>query len=185
MLSKELFCKLLNWAIKQEEKADKLNDALQEYSGDKDFTGFFTHDTSVIVEWLENAMGDTEETISWWVWDTDCGKAEDELCTISFPKEKKDYTIKTPEDLYDYLFNEFPLPGIQEQLLVSAQSEGVKFALRKLAESRENCSSDDYKALIKLLLNKIHDDYMIEIGVDPIMDMESCTVERPTLFRRK
>lgn len=186
MLSKELFCKLLNWAIEKIDRDKKFENALQEYAGDKDFTGFFTQDSSFIIEWLEKAMGDKNDWISWWVYETECGTVSEDLCTATDGKEngKKKWVLRTVEDLYDFLFAIYPISGIQHQLLVSAQSAGVQFALRELSLARETCSVEDFAEVMRVLLNKVNIDYMVATGVDSQMNMETYEVEQPMLFRR-
>lgn len=183
MLSKELFCKLLNWAIEKVDRDKKFENALQEYAEDKDFTGFFTQDSSFIIEWLEKAMGDKDDWISWWVYETECGTVSEDLCTAT--EDGKKWVLRTVENLYDFLFAIYPISGIQRQLLMSAQSAGVRFALQELSQARSDCSVEGLAELIRILLNKVNIDYMAVTGLESQMNMETYEVEQPTLFGRK
>jgi len=102
-MNKELFTQAVNFIIELDRKEHKLTQALQEYGGETDFMSFGTDHAARIAKWLEEVMGDDEGTISWWIWDCpDCGRADDDACTISYP-DGEEYCLKTVEDLYNYL----------------------------------------------------------------------------------
>lgn len=106
-MDKELFVEIINFIIAQEEREFKLSDALKEYGGEmSDFMSFGTDINTRIVGWLERIMKDDSQypAISWWLWDApDRGKGKKKYRTITLADSKKEYDLKTPGDLYDYL----------------------------------------------------------------------------------
>ncbi len=104
-MDKKLFVEIINFIISQEKREFALTQALKDYGGDmSDFMGFATDVNTHLVQWLEQIMHDDTEypVISWWLWDApNRGRGKKEYRTIKL--KGKEYDIKTPEDLYDYL----------------------------------------------------------------------------------
>lgn len=98
-ISRQQFTKILNWVIKQYEKSDRLSDALQEYTGDKDFTGFFSAQWDFVVEWLADVVNDTDEWIAWWMWEAEHGTAEQ--YTIEVKGDR--IFLNDAGELYDFM----------------------------------------------------------------------------------
>lgn len=95
--NKELFVKALKNLESMTAKYEKVVEAL-------DIDGVFTFgmDTiDIVIELLSALVGDTEEWVSWWVWDTNFGKSEDLITVIERCGKKVE--IKTAEDLFDFL----------------------------------------------------------------------------------
>ena len=57
LLSKELFCKFIDNILEQEKKGQELNKALENFTNDSDFTGFY-YINEFDVEFLEELLGD-------------------------------------------------------------------------------------------------------------------------------
>lgn len=196
MISCETFCKLLNHAIELEEKDKALSEALQIYSGDKEFTRFVSSEARFIVAFLEEAMGDTTGAVSWWMWDCpEKGQASDPKVYM-VEENGKTFVLKTPADLYMYLLQTVPIQVDQRQLLVAAQTEGVKFALRQLFNVyKDNVLSDmdvdttgdadgKLSLIAKLMMSKIQDNYKKTTGVGGLVDPITCEVGNPVLFSK-
>lgn len=95
--NKELFVKALKTIESMNLKYEKVVEAL-------DIDGVFTFgmDTiDIVIELLSALVGDTEEWVSWWVWDTNFGKSEDLITVIE--RYGKKVEIKTAENLFDFL----------------------------------------------------------------------------------
>jgi len=109
MVTREGFIIAINYILNLEKKEIKLTEDLQEFTGDKDFTGFMSIWPGKIVEWLESEMEDSDNYISWWLWDCpEAGKCKkDDSCSVWVNGEKsKPIVIRTSGDLYDFLTRE-------------------------------------------------------------------------------
>lgn len=192
MLTKKQFVKILNHIIKEEEKQDKLDQALREYAP-SDFTGFSKPDeTTFLVGVLEELMGDKPQGeynstyISWWLWDCpDRGRCKnDDSCTIWFGERDDENTdkivVRTPEDLYDVLLIEYGKAPTKEsvQMAVKAQDNGVKFALHYLNVLKKNNKEtknegwEERNALLDLASHKITNEYLLQRGTGADLNFE-------------
>lgn len=100
LLSKELFCKFIDNILEQEKKGQELNKALENFTNDSDFTGFY-YINEFDVEFLEELLGDENGWISWWIYE---GRENPKENAIECNGKK--WTIESPEMLYDFLFQE-------------------------------------------------------------------------------
>ena len=183
MITKEQFIKITDLIQDLEERDHNLNEALQDYTEDKDFTGFFSHTPDKILNILADLMNDTENTISWWFYDCpEMGKNPDN-CNIYDHDGKVIATILTKEQLYDYIVLEQGTLEAREKynLAFKQQTEGVKFAigeidnLRQTNKSTGNDGWEERDTLLKLIRDKIINEYMLQSGAtldltDPISD---------------
>lgn len=100
MISKEQFCKWMEDFRTLERDTRRVHEALNTL--DPDFGGLFLsrHET-MILRLIEELMDDTskDSMISWFVYDTEWGKSHN-WCKCSC---KKEFTVETPEILYDVL----------------------------------------------------------------------------------
>lgn len=176
-LTKQQFVTAINYYIDGERRFEQLNDALKVFAP-SDFTGIADCKyMPLYLEWLADVMGDEDETISWWVYECECGHRKD-LCHIwdGDPDEPDTikYDIYTAGDLYDYLLiNSIPVPTKSEmQSIIKQQEMGVKYALKvisDLIDTNTKTGNQDYEtrnALMRLIYNKIADGYVYETGID-------------------
>lgn len=180
MLKKEDFIKAINYILTEREKEAKFDLALKDFAP-SDFTGFW-RDDSALVDWLANVMEDKYENIAWWVYDTDGGKLTD-MCKITYGEpddpDYKEWDIRTPSDLYDYLMEEYlentdfqPTTNTTFDIGCKAQTEGVRFALNEIAkinkanEKTGNPGWENRKTLMTLLYNNIVNHYLQTTGLD-------------------
>ena len=176
MLTKTQFTNIINYCIKQDQKDEAFSNALQTYTEDKDFTGFFRQNTSEILGWLEDIMEDNSKypLISWWYYENDKGKND---LSIQYSKDitalqKK---IPTPEDLYDTLViesnsNSDHTEYDQITLAFTQQTQGVKFSISiidQLIQENTSTGNEGYEernALLNLVRSKIHSTYLLDSG---------------------
>ena len=108
MLERKQFKNFVNIIMSLDERDLKLTKALQEFSGDIDFTGFRDSVQDRLLDWLVETMHDSEidPVMLWWLYDApDAGK-EPENCILTeeySDGEVKEYKILNLDDLYDYL----------------------------------------------------------------------------------
>ena len=100
MLDKETFCKALSLIKAQEETDRKVTDALQ-LVGDGHFVfGTDNKYLEALLLVLKEAMGDKYDYISWWLYDA----TED--YRVWSEDESKEWLLKEPAALYDFIRNE-------------------------------------------------------------------------------
>lgn len=184
ILSKEQFCELINWALEQEDKEKKLHSDLQEYTGNKDFTGFHTNITTFIVNFLEKAMADKGGYISWWVWETNRARTEKELYTIA-ETNGKEWVISNPEKLYDYLLLAYPLSGTRRQIVCEAQDNGAKFILKQMIDASYDYINEMFGVSIRKLVETAHQSYRLASGSKELIDEKNWSAEYSPVFRRQ
>lgn len=187
MLSKEIFCNMLEWGIEQYKKEQKLSKALQEFSGD-DSTTYIGSNIDFIIDILEEEMADKDQFISWWVWDTECGTKSVRACTVKYLNGEK-HRIRTVEDLYDFLIVHYPLSKLQREIILRAQTEGVKFAISELEKYGRELGNISDEAISLKFIEKMKLNYLIETGIKTEVDskevnVDGCRVKIPdvTLF---
>lgn len=156
LLSKEDFCKYIERIIEVGENSAILEKALQVFADDIKFTGFY-FDNSFDIEFLENLLDDDNHWISWWLFE---GREDPESNYLICNKEK--FVIKTPEDLYDFLFQD-ESEDLDEYYIGGKCSINV---INDLIERIENDSNEKFKhpeeyiSLLKLtkknIMNELH-----------------------------
>ena len=172
MLKKKQFVEILNWLKKEEFKAELFEKALREYAGESDFTGFYKN-TNDVLDWLVEVMEDNGEWIYWWLYDTECGKHNTQVTQgAEGTPEYREWNIKTPEDLYDFLyFDMMDHTDLNMKMCLTQQTEGVRFALKiikdimDLNEETANEGWHDRNALLDLISAKIVTEYRIQSGI--------------------
>ena len=99
IISKSEFRQILNKLKENEEFIDEINNVLRKFG--RDGYIFLTGLEDTIVRLLENIFGDTDQWISYWVWEKDFGKNYEDGDAVD---ENGDIIhIKTAEELYDFL----------------------------------------------------------------------------------
>lgn len=102
-ISKEEFVEVINEIKEAMELWDKIEDLTANSSCQVGCQLEITHEATVI-RLLELLTFDEYEYIQWWIYETDFGKERTEI----YNSDDSVYVdIKTPEDLYDHLFNCF------------------------------------------------------------------------------
>ena len=106
-MNKKRFVDIIN-ALKSADKLQKDINALMRTAKENienDFqngASLMINHECIVIELLEEIMEDDYNTISWWMYDTECGKSKPEI----YDKEGNIIAdLKTPEDLYYYLIN--------------------------------------------------------------------------------
>lgn len=174
MISRELFKQMLSEAIAIEERDDKFEQALKDYSGMGPEVRYWTERAVTIVNWLRELTGDTDDVISWWMWDCpNQGKCKDDgECSI-WPnhREEEVIVIRTIDDLYDYLESRQPATD-KLQVAFKSQTEGVKFALNQIDKIQrknnevKNDGWEDRDGILNYIKDKIYNEYILETGAD-------------------
>lgn len=152
VLSKEQFVKYINHIIDLDESSKTLEKALQIFCNDRDFTGFF-YSCEFELKFLKDLLDDENDWIEWWIYE---GRENPEESSIECDGRK--WVIKTPEDLYDFLFQEnseeknpyydgamLCIDTINRMII---QSKNIIEKREKSGKSTENLES--YVALLKM-----------------------------------
>ena len=181
MISKDEFLSRLRELEEIEQADEQLDNALRRVAP-SDFTGFSRPElVNEKVNSLIDDMEDKYEYISWWLWDApDKGRASDDKCTVWTKDETEKWVIKTPEDLYDYLYEcaeeetdeeEDVIEYLIEKSCRRAQMDGVRFAINTILEVRHanqksnNEGAEEREALMRYLSEKISNEYAIKTGI--------------------
>ena len=99
-MKKENFVKLLDMVIDQDKMTEKLNQALEPFFDGHIISTMTYLLTDGIVAVLSDEMGDTAETIEWWLYDApDAGKGPGPHVEV----DGKEFTLRTPGELYNFL----------------------------------------------------------------------------------
>lgn len=106
MITKTNFIKIINAIIEQDKQDDKTGDAITSILDQSHYPAIFsTPLTQTLISILNNEVGGIEgdknigDDISYWLYEAKCGKHFDKVWV-----EGKEISIKTPSDLYDYLY---------------------------------------------------------------------------------
>lgn len=99
-MEKEQFCKIIEFIQELRNKEHNFSKALQEFTDDTDFTGFFTHTPDFLVKWLQEVLGDNDGWLEWWTWDNDFGQGG---LTVRNINETEDRELKSSSELYDWM----------------------------------------------------------------------------------
>lgn len=105
MISKETFVKILNYIDNMDTFAEDLNQVFKAYDRHDWIMGYAFNDDkfqSMVLNLLSEAMGDANDWVHWWVFETDFGR--DEYLRKIHDKEVV-YDLASPEKLYDFLFD--------------------------------------------------------------------------------
>lgn len=99
IINKSEFCRILSKLKKNEDFIDEINDVLRNFG--RDGYMFSTGLEDVIVRLLETVFEDTDEWISYWVWEKGFGDNYEDGDAVD---ENGDIIhIKTAQNLYDFL----------------------------------------------------------------------------------
>lgn len=99
IINKSEFCRILSKLKKNEDFIDEINDILRNFG--RDGYMFSTGLEDVIVRLLETVFEDTDEWISYWVWEKGFGDNYEDGDAVD---ENGDIIhIKTAQNLYDFL----------------------------------------------------------------------------------
>lgn len=182
MLTKKQFLERINFIIEYDKAVEKYDKALKEFAN-SDFTGYYDeklhlHLLSTLAEDMEQDPED--DLISWWLYDCpEAGKHPEHAKIWDGEKDDPDtteYDVSTPEKLYDYIFISKAKSPSKEtiKMVVKAQDNGVKFALKTIQEIRKTNKKtrgqdwEDRDTILRYTQNKIGDEYLFQrgIGVD-------------------
>ena len=110
MVKKELFVETINFIKDRNDMMLKINKLFAEEFTDSSFYPYFRYD-SILIKLLANSFNYDEniigEYIDWFCWEKDFGRIKD-LGGIIIKENgiEKEISIDTPEQLYDFLFEE-------------------------------------------------------------------------------
>ena len=98
----------MNELIGKNEVINRVNDILR---GKTDFYGIDDFGLiGTVIDVLELAFEDKEQWISWWFYETNCGKENYRYWEASEDVEKDEgHAIENPEQLYDFLISNYKL----------------------------------------------------------------------------
>lgn len=99
IINKSEFCRILTKLKENEDFIDEINNVLRKFGGDSYIFSTGLEDT--IVRLLESIFSDTDQWISYWVWEKGFGDNYEDGDAVD---ENGDIIhIKTAEELYDFL----------------------------------------------------------------------------------
>lgn len=178
MLTKKQFLTILNLILKEEDAQEKFDEAIREYAP-SDFTGFAkTGLLDTLVDFLVDAMEDSDGYISWWLWDApDRGKNKKGSRIWLGDSDDPDtevIEIVTPEQLYSFLVANYGKAPSKDTVrtIIKSQDNGIKFALKTLDEliHTNNMTSNegwtDRGALLRYARDKIENEYRLARGAN-------------------
>lgn len=96
-MTKKQFTNAINELLYLKKCEEDLNEAFGRFNPDFNYISFTRHET-LIVQVLEIAMNDTNEWISHWLFELECGKNAKKGSVI---QKGKDVPMKTISDLYN------------------------------------------------------------------------------------
>ena len=100
MISKETFCKALQMIKEQSETHSQVGKALELVCDGYFVFGAFDKYRDALLMVLKEAVNDQYDYISWWLYD------ESDTYMVWSEDESKEWCLKEPEDLYDFIRNE-------------------------------------------------------------------------------
>lgn len=100
MISKETFCKALRMIKEQSEIYNQVGDALELVCDGHFVFGAFDKCRDALLMVLKEAVNDKYDYISWWLYD------ESEEYKVWSEDESKEWCLKEPEALYDFIRDE-------------------------------------------------------------------------------
>ena len=96
---KRHFIQTMEYIVESIRKYEKFNKAIQEYTNDTNFSGFFMND-DFLLDLLKELYDDKDDWIGYWLYDLDCGKLAKKK---SIQMKGKNIPIKTLDDLYNII----------------------------------------------------------------------------------
>jgi len=96
---KRHFIQTMEYIVESIRKYEKFNKAIQEYTNDTNFSGFFMND-DFLLDLLKELYDDKSDWIGYWLYDLDCGKLAKKK---SIQMKGKNIPIKTLDDLYNII----------------------------------------------------------------------------------
>ena len=96
---KRHFIQTMEYIVESIRKYEKFNKAIQEYTNDTNFSGFFMND-DFLLDLLKELYDDKSDWIGYWLYDLDCGKFAKKN---SVKMKGKNIPIKTLDDLYNII----------------------------------------------------------------------------------
>lgn len=157
MITKVQFVEIVTLLETAKNKDARLGEALQDYTGDKEFTGFFKP-YEHLEKWLAKVMNDEDGLIEWYLYDKPTSGGFVATGRKGTP-DYREWNIMTYGDLYDLLVYQRDREIKKEleevtkdhtqttlDLALKAQTNGVSFALTVLEEFLENyvAEHEDY-----------------------------------------
>lgn len=100
MISKELFCKIIALIKEQNNKDKEFTYALEKMGSGLFLFGTENKYLEALLMLLQDCMNDKHDYIGWWLFEVN---SDHKLWSED---ESKEWTIETPEDLYDFIVNE-------------------------------------------------------------------------------
>ena len=179
MLTKKQFLERLNFIIEYDKSVEKYDQALKEFAH-SDFTGYYdeklhNHLINMLIEDMDQDPND--DLISWWLYDCpQAGKCPEHSKIwdgeLDDPNTTE-YSITTPEELYDYIFIHYSKAPSKETVksIVKAQDSGVKFALREIQNLRKannktrNKGWEERDIIFKYAQSQIENQYRFTRGI--------------------
>ena len=102
MISKELFCSVIDKIRKQDKKITKFNSALSDICDGYPIFDAENLYLSALLDILHSEMKDETDVIGWWLWEN-----VDKKIGVKIDNEYVWFLIDTPERLYDYLVGDY------------------------------------------------------------------------------
>lgn len=94
------FERFINVIILYHETEEKLSDALTPFNSSYTLIEFCPEIISTIIETISEELDVSEDTITWWLYETDCGKNDAIVCV-----DDKEYVLDSPRKFYEYCIN--------------------------------------------------------------------------------
>lgn len=102
MISKELFCSVIDKIQKQDKKINKFNKALSDICDGYPIFDAENLYLSALLDILHSEMNDDTDVIDWWLWEN-----VDKKIGVKVRGEYVWFLIDTPQKLYDYLVGDY------------------------------------------------------------------------------
>ena len=96
-MTKEQFVAVMRDFLELREDESYLNDAFRQFDPDFNFLSFGRYET-LVVNLLKNVMNDTNDWLSWWIYENNCGKSK-----LDVTIKGKKIPSRTVEDLYNLI----------------------------------------------------------------------------------
>lgn len=151
MLNKEEFKKMMTKLREADEADDAIGEAFSK-SGGNYFNESFCYTQDVAVYALEAALGDDDETISYYIYDLNWGEKGKDCITL--PDDTK-VSLTNLDELYDYIAGKNKPPEHDTEVVFSIPSEDIPTvnALELIHDKTDDCYIldlehvyfDDYK----------------------------------------
>lgn len=145
MLNKEEFKKMMTKLREADEADDAIGEAFSK-SGGNYFNESFCYTQDVAVYALEAALGDDDETISYYIYDLNWGEKGKDCITL--PDDTK-VSLTNLDELYDYIVGKNKPPEHDTEVVFSIPSEDVPTvnALELIHDKTDDCYILDFEEL--------------------------------------